>query len=174
MEKEKLLYIGRHAKSSWDFPGRADIDRPLAERGVKDAYNMVQRMIERGEGPQLIISSPANRALHTAVIYARGISLPFSSVWVNEGLYMSGEDKILDIIYGVDNSIDSLMIFGHNPDFTYLANYFLHDPVDNIPTSGLVRLNFRSDKWEGIGKTNLAGYIFDYPKRKWQDGKMKQ
>ena len=166
MAQQRTLYIGRHAKSSWDHPGRADIDRPLAERGLKDAYNMVNRMMERGDRPQMIISSPANRAMHTAIIYARGLKLPLTGFHLNADLYMGGEDIILSTIYGIDNNIDSLMIFGHNPDFTYLANYFLADPIDNIPTSGLVRLDFESDTWEGIRKINLTDYIFDFPKKK--------
>jgi phosphohistidine phosphatase len=166
MAQTRTLYIGRHAKSSWDFPGRADIDRPLAERGVKNAYEMVHRMKERGDEPGMIISSPANRALHTAIIFARGLRIPFSRFLVNDDLYMSGEDIIMDIIYGVDNSVDSLMIFGHNPDFTYLANYFLNVPVNNIPTSGIVKLVFNAAGWEEINKNSLVNHLFDFPKKK--------
>jgi phosphohistidine phosphatase len=96
-------YLGRHAKSSWDFPGRADIDRPLAERGLINAYDMAQRMKKRGDKPQLIISSPANRALHTAIIFAKRAEDTSFRVMVNEDLYMAGEDSILQIIAGTDD-----------------------------------------------------------------------
>lgn len=166
MARNRTLYIGRHAKSSWDHPGRSDIDRPLAERGVKNAYDMAHRMKERGDKPELIISSPANRALHTAIIFARGLRLPFSRFQVNEDLYMSGEETLLNIIFSLDNKIESLMIFGHNPDFTHLANYFLTNHVDNIPTCGLVSLTFNSAGWEEIHKSNLVDFLIDYPKNK--------
>lgn len=166
MVDEKILYIGRHAKSSWDYPGRTDIDRPLAERGVQNAYEMASRMKKSGDKPGLIISSPANRALHTAVIYARELNYAPGQIIINEDLYMGGEDAILQVISLVDDSIDSLMIFGHNPDFTYLANHFLNDRIYNIPTCGIVRLSFNVTKWEDIRRAVLTEHLFDYPKKK--------
>jgi phosphohistidine phosphatase len=166
MAKEKTLFIGRHAKSSWDFPGRSDIDRPLAERGLINAYDMAQRMKKRGDKPQLIISSPANRALHTAIIFARELRIPFSELSVNEGLYMAGEDSILQIIAGTDDKVHSVMIFGHNPDFTYFANYFIHEQIYNIPTCGVVRLTFNVSRWENIHKGKLVDHFFDFPRKK--------
>ncbi|TVR69317.1 MAG: histidine phosphatase family protein [Marinilabiliales bacterium] len=166
MASTKTLYIGRHAKSSWDFPGRADIDRPLAERGLNNAYEMAGRMKERGDKPARIISSPANRALHTAVIFARELKIPLDYLSVNEDLYMAGEDAILQVVARVDDAIDSLMVFGHNPDFTYLANQFVHSQIYNIPTSGVVRLDFDVKSWEDIHRGKLTGHLFDYPKKK--------
>jgi phosphohistidine phosphatase len=164
MAKEKILFIGRHAKSSWDHPERVDIDRPLSERGVQNAYLMAGRMKSRGDMPQHIISSPANRALHTAIIYARELDFPLSGLIVDDDLYMTGERTILKIITGVSNDIDTLMIFGHNPDFTNLANYFLKDRIYNIPTSGIVMLSFGTTDWEKISRSNLADFSFDFPK----------
>ena len=166
MATEKILYIGRHAKSSWDFPGRADIDRPLAERGLSNAYDMAQRMKKRQDKPGLIISSPANRALHTAIIFARELRIPFSELSVNEDLYMAGEDSIFKIISGMDDKVHSVMVFGHNPDFTDFANYFLHDQIYNIPTCGVVRLTFNVSRWENIHRGKLVDHFFDFPKKK--------
>jgi phosphohistidine phosphatase len=165
MPKTRTLYIGRHAKSSWDIPGRDDVDRPLADRGVKDAYEMVRRMKERDEKPEMIISSPASRALHTAIIFARGLRFPFARFRINEDLYMGGEDAVLEVIREVDDNIGSLMIFGHNPDFTYLANYFLTETVNNIPTCGLLKLDFDAAGWMNISKTSLVHYFLDIPKK---------
>ncbi len=166
MATNKTLYIGRHAKSSWDFPGRADIDRPLSERGVENAHEMAKRMLKRGEKPECIISSPANRALHTAVIYVRQLGISFTDLVINEDLYMGGEDSILQIITTLDEHVDSVMIFGHNPDFTHFANVFLHDQIYNIPTSGMVRLTFDVSAWEDIHRGKLSENFFDYPKKK--------
>ena len=166
MEPKKTLYIARHAKSSWDFPGRADIDRPLAERGLNNAYEMARRMKERGDKPARMISSPANRALHTAIIYTRELKIPFEYLSVDENLYMAGEDAILQVIGMVDDAIGSIMVFGHNPDFTYLANHFVHSQIYNIPTSGIVRLEFDVSSWKDIHRGKLIGHLFDYPKKK--------
>ncbi len=166
MAPGKTLYIARHAKSSWDFPGWADIDRPLAERGLKNAYEMARRMKERGDKPARIISSPANRALHTAIIYARELKIPLEYLAVNEDLYMAGENTILQVIAMVDDAVDSLMVFGHNPDFTYLANHFVHSQIYNIPTSGIVQLEFDVSSWEDIHRGKLTGHLFDYPKKR--------
>ena len=166
MTKEKTLYICRHGKSSWDLPNRPDIDRPLAERGLRNAYDMVLRMKNRGHKTDHIISSPANRALHTAIIFARELQFPFYQLEINEDLYMGGDDSVLKVIMGVDNSRNSLMVFGHNPDFTYLANNFLEEQIDNIPTCGLVRMVFNVAGWDEIHRGKLADYLFDYPKKK--------
>jgi phosphohistidine phosphatase len=166
MAKKRTLYVGRHAKSSWDFPAWSDIDRPLAERGLRNAYDMAQRMKYRGEEPWRIISSPANRAMHTAMIYARELRIPMSRFFLNEGLYMSGEDYIMKIISEIDESEESVMIFGHNPDFTYFANNFLKDKINNIPTSGVVKLVFDASDWKEIHRRKLAEFQFDYPKKK--------
>lgn len=166
MEQNRTLFIGRHAKSSWDFPGRNDIDRPLAERGLNNAYEMAYRTKKRGDRPEIIISSPANRALHTAIMFARELKVPFSGFQVDENLYMGGLDSILDIVSGVDNNTCSLMVFGHNPDFTDLANYFLKDHINNIPTCGMVKLVFNANGWENIQKSNLVDSLFDFPKNK--------
>lgn len=166
MVEEKVLYIGRHAKSSWDFPGRADIDRPLAERGLNDAYDMAGRLKKRGHTPGYIISSPANRALHTAIIFARELKVPLSRLEINEDLYMAGEDAVLQAVAGANDSYGSLMVFGHNPDFTYLANHFLQEHLYNIPTCGVVRLVFSVNQWQDIHRGKLMDYSFDYPKKK--------
>jgi phosphohistidine phosphatase len=165
MTKGKVLFIGRHAKSSWDFPERDDIDRPLSERGLVNAYDMAGRMKKRGDVPEYIISSPANRALHTAIIFARELRFPMNRLRVNEEMYMSGEDSILEIITGINDKFGSVMIFGHNPDFTNLANYFLKDQIYNIPTCGLVRMKFEVAEWEKISRSTLTDYFFDYPKK---------
>jgi phosphohistidine phosphatase len=165
MTKGKVLFIGRHAKSSWDFPERDDIDRPLSERGLVNAYDMAARMKKRGDMPEHIISSPANRALHTAIIYARELRFPLNRLRVNEEMYMSGEDSILEIITGLNNKFGAVMIFGHNPDFTNLANYFLKDQIYNIPTCGIVRMHFEVDEWAKVSRSTLADYLFDFPKK---------
>ena len=161
----KHLYIVRHGKSDRDFVDVPDYDRPLKERGIVDSYKMASVLVQKKVSPQLFISSPAIRALHTATIFARIFKYPLKKIIVNETLYMSSENKYLEIIKDTDDSIDSLMIFGHNPSFTDLANYFLHNKIEEIPTSGVVGVKFENDSWKNIAKFKPIEYFFDYPKK---------
>jgi len=161
----KQLYIVRHAKSSWDYEDINDIDRPLCTRGIKDATTMAGRLKSRGQIPSLMISSPACRALHTATIFAKVLKFPCEQMIIVEKFYQGGIHEILNILEKVDEQNSSVMIFGHNPDFTMLANHFLKYPVDNVPTAGVVALNFSSGIWKDIKKLKPESEYFDFPKK---------
>jgi len=165
MENQKQLHIIRHGKSSWDFDEISDIDRPLSPRGVNNAYMMARRLKDNGIIPDLIISSPANRALYTAVIFARVMEIPWNKIDINENIYMGYSEDILRILEKIDNKYSSVFIFGHNPTFTVLANHFLAEQVDNIPTAGMVGLTFSLSGWNEVAKTRPDSEYFDYPKK---------
>jgi phosphohistidine phosphatase len=160
---EKTLFVVRHAKSSWDYPAVSDIDRPLKERGIKDAYEMANRIVKKAYLPDSIISSPALRALHTAIIFSRVLDFPAEDIIINQDLYLSEADHILSVITATDKSIKSLMIFGHNPGFTELVNYLTELEIDNLPTSGLVMIRFQTELWKGISKKCHIVEYFDFP-----------
>jgi len=161
----KTLHIARHAKSSWDYDDISDIDRPLNTRGINSAYLMARRFAEKKQLPDLLITSPANRALYTAVIYARVLKLSWDTIVLNENIYMGYVEEIEQIIESTDNKHDSIMLFGHNPTFTVLANHFVKDQIDNIPTAGIVSLTFKENSWENIGNAKPRQVDFDYPKK---------
>jgi phosphohistidine phosphatase len=161
----KILYITRHGKSFWDFEGIADIDRPLSIRGVNNAYLMAERLKAKGLIPELLISSPAIRALHTAEIFIRTLGVDWSSLEINDKLYFGYTNEILEAILHLDNRYSSVMIFGHNPSFTQLANTLLLNPVDNIPTAGMITLVFPVNKWTELRDTKPQSEDFDYPKK---------
>jgi phosphohistidine phosphatase len=165
MNAVKKLFIFRHGKSSWDSVVD-DIDRPLTERGVSDSYEMAKRMVERGEVPERILSSPANRALHTAVIMSRIWNLPEEAINLRADLYLPEIKDIHHVVLDVPDSVDAVAIFGHNPAFTEFANMYLSDKVDNIPTAGVVILAFASDTWRTIQSATVQTEYFDFPKRK--------
>jgi len=161
----KILHIARHAKSSWDFEEISDIDRPLNPRGLNSAYLMAKRFGERNVLPDLVLTSPANRALYTAVIFARVLNLSWDKVVMDEKIYMGYADDIIHIVESIDNKHNNIMIFGHNPTFTDLANHFLDNRIDNIPTAGIVSLTFKENSWNTIGTAKPQKHYFDYPKR---------
>jgi len=162
----KKLLIVRHGKSDWSEEELEDIDRPLKLRGVNNAYNMANRLLNKKIIPEYVISSPANRALHTAVIFMSVINIPYKQITISNKLYFSSINAILEEIYKTDNNISSIMLFGHNPTFTNFANSFMNNQIDNIPTSGVVILHFNVEKWKAINTNNLCEEYFDYPKKK--------
>lgn len=163
MSGEKNLFIVRHSKSSWDYPGIADIDRNLTEKGISNAYVMAKRTLVQKKLPEAIVSSPAIRALHTAIIFSGVFDIPSGEINIEKELYLASSAEILELISGWDNSLESIMIFGHNPGFTDLANCLSTLNIENVPTTGLVQLKFKTDTWKGINKNCLSGEFIDFP-----------
>jgi phosphohistidine phosphatase len=161
----KHLYIVRHAKSSWDYEDISDIDRPLSIRGIRDASVMAGRLKSNGDIPTLMISSPACRAIHTATIFARIFKFPTENIMIAEKIYPGNINDILKILENIEEHHSSVMIFGHNPAFTELANYFLKYPVDNVPTAGVVTLNFSVDSWKDLRESKAKSELVDFPKK---------
>ncbi len=163
MVSSKTLIIVRHGKSSWDYESLADIDRPLKERGVRDAFDMAGRMKKQGLIPQRIITSSAIRAIHTAIIFSRILEVFKEKIIICEELFHADASEIVNIIGTTPADIDSLMIFGHNPGFTRLVNILSNLSISNLPTSGMVLLVFNTDNWKRIGRNNLIDEKFDFP-----------
>ncbi len=163
MNSFKYLYIVRHGKSIQDYGNISDIDRPLKERGINDGYKMAERLLVQNKIPEKIISSSAVRALHSATIFARTLNFPYNEIVVEEGFYLAGINIVLDIIKQTEDIINSLMIFGHNPTFTDLANYFLKNKIDNIPTTGIVVLKLELNSWSEIDQAKTIESFFYYP-----------
>ena len=163
---ERKLFIIRHGKSSWDHHGLDDIDRPLAERGILNAEGMAKRLANMGLIPELLVSSPASRALNTALIMARFWMLKPSALQIHEPLYDAYISNIEKVVAGIPSKIQSLAIFGHNPSWTAYANEFLSHSLDNLPTAGVVVVTLESDSWKGIGLHQVKATHVDYPKKK--------
>ncbi|MDF1574658.1 MAG: histidine phosphatase family protein [Bacteroidales bacterium] len=163
---ERKLFIIRHGKSSWDHEGLADIDRPLASRGTRNAGEMAARLLALNLVPELILSSPASRALNTALLMSKVWELAPGSLQIHESLYSAGTGEIEQVIAGVPPEIRKLAVFGHNPSFTLFANQFLASPLDNLTTAGVVVVTLDSESWSGIGRRDVREAHVDYPKRR--------
>ncbi len=160
----KRLYLVRHAKSSWEEPGGSDIERPLLEKGIKRTQKVICFLKDRGVKIDLMISSPAERAFQTALLIARGTGYQEDKIMVDRKIYDGYYDRILDLIYATSNEVDSLMIIGHNPTITNLANLFLHPGVELLPTTGTVCISFDTKKWESIPSVDPVSEFIIYPK----------
>lgn len=164
MTEVRTLFIVRHAKSSWELEEISDIDRPLKLKGIRDAYDMARRVKINHEIPDLIISSPANRALHTAIIFTGVLEVKHSHLKVDERLYGSGIGVIRKVLSEQDSSLKSIMIFGHNPDFSELATVLSGNEFIEMPTCGVFRISFKTGDWKSISSETAIENQLDYPK----------
>tara|TARA_R110000796_G_scaffold35017_3_gene90229 strand:+ start:214524 stop:214991 length:468 start_codon:yes stop_codon:yes gene_type:complete len=139
----------RHGKSSWDF-SVSDRDRPLEERGISDAHLIASELENLNIKIEASYSSPANRALHTAMIVLRALNFPFSKFHISNDLYDFSGESVVQFVKDLDDKIETVLIFGHNHAFTQIVNAFGNSYIENVPTAGLVQLNFEVDKWSDI------------------------
>ena len=162
----KTLFIVRHAKSSWDNPILSDFERPLNDRGKKDAPRMGKRLKEKDIVVELMLSSPARRAVSTCKRIAEVLSYPEEKIRLEDKLYHATEDKMLDVIHGFKDQVDNVMIFGHNPGLTDFVNSLANGHISNVPTCGVVACNFFVDSWKDIDWGKGTIIFYDYPKNK--------
>ena len=160
----KTLFLIRHGKSSWDDPSLMDKERPLKKRGKKDALIMADWLNNQKEKPELFVSSPAKRAFSTATRIAKILNINDLEIRQDEGLYFNGTGKILDVIRKTNKDINSLCVFGHNPDITLLANQFEGEPILNVPTTGAVKIAFNVKSWKDIQVKSGVLKAFEFPK----------
>ena len=160
----KTLYLVRHAKSSWKNADLGDMKRPLNARGKNDAPKMGKMLKKRKEFPELIISSPAKRAMDTAKKIAKELKYASRKIKKNEMLYMADIEEYDNIIKKVKKSIKRLMLVSHNFGLTLFANYLTGRDLVNIPTAGIVRIDFNITKWKEIKNAKGELGFFIYPK----------
>jgi phosphohistidine phosphatase len=158
----KTLIILRHGKSSWDDHKLRDFDRPLKNKGRRRTQLIADYLNQHDLKPQLIVSSPALRAIDTARIAANGLGYELSEIVQNEALYFVTTEKYFEALYAAPDNINTLMIVGHNPMITDFCNSFIEHPVDNIPTSGMCVVSFDTEKWQDIhsAKPQLLHLVF--------------
>ena len=155
MESKKIVII-RHAKSSWEF-NLPDQERPLSDRGIKDAGIVSNYLKENFEIPDIVYSSPAKRALNTCHIFLSVLNISRDKLAVVSELYDFDGNKVINFMKSLNNKYKNVMIFGHNHAFTSISNIFGDKFIDNLPTSGVVVINFNTNDWKKIdkGKTEL-------------------
>ncbi len=162
----KKLYLLRHAKSSWGDAGLKDFNRPLNKRGLEDAPMIGKRLHEADpQPPDLIMSSPAKRAATTARLIADEIGYPTDDIRFHAGLYLASVPDLLDILHETEDSIDKLMVVGHNPGLTDLTVYLTDYLIDNMPTCGVFCIEVLGESWQALGRRCGKVTYFDYPEK---------
>jgi len=161
----KNLFLVRHAKSDWSVSGQKDIDRELNGRGRSDAPKMGRKLYEMEAKPEIIISSPAARARFTAELISEQLKFDTDKIIYNEDLYEASVRTLLGAINGIEDRYSRVMIFGHNPGLTFLAEALTKKEIGNIPTCGIVHLEFAIGSWQEVsgGTGELKSFI--YPKK---------
>ena len=162
----KTLTILRHAKSSWSDSSLPDHDRPLNARGERDAPMMAGRLRLAGIRPSLILCSSATRARATAKEIAKEISYPLEFLQREKALYHASANALLGVLAEQDVGFNSILIVGHNPGLTDLANFLVPDLTDNLPTCGFVSVEVDRDDWDFSNVEGVELAAYDYPKRR--------
>jgi len=148
----KTLYIVRHAKSSWKYEGIGDIDRPLKKRGIEDAYLISKILKEKITRPDVFVSSSANRALHTGIIFTDTFSYPLANLKISRSLYSFSDGYLIKTVKALDDSFDSAIIFSHDHGINSFVNKFGSKGIDHVPTCGVVGIQFKTKHWKNIKK----------------------
>ena len=165
----KTLILVRHAKSDWGNPGLDDFDRPLNERGKKDAPVMAQRLLDKKIKIDVFIASPAKRAAKTAKIFAETFKQKKDDIIFKEKLYLAEPSAIFSVIADADNDFKTVAVFSHNYGITDFANQLTDARIDNIPTCGVFAIKIHSDTWSDFREAKKEFWFFDYPKAGRQD-----
>lgn len=165
----KQLILVRHAKSSWKEPQLDDHDRTLNKRGKRDAPFMAGILKKRKVKPDKMLSSSAVRAFTTASIFAKELGFDKHRIEKQKELYLAELEDWLQCIKSLEDDAATVIIFGHNPGITWLANYLSDVVVDNVPTCGVCGIGFSFDHWSEVEAGNGKQLFFEYPKLYFKD-----
>jgi len=160
----KHLLLVRHAKSSWDDFSIKDFDRPLNERGKKDAPMMAKRLLKRDIMIDAFISSPAKRARKTAEAFVKEYKSNKDQLIFLDDLYLAGPSAFAEVIKNTNDRYHTIAIFSHNEGITQFANSLTDTRTDNIPTSGVFAVKVKSKHWSDFADVKKDFWFFDYPK----------
>jgi phosphohistidine phosphatase len=161
----KTLYLIRHAKSSWKYPNLDDFERPLNKRGRKSAPIMGKILKKLKVTPDLVLSSPANRAAMTARIIAASINYPLENIRYSEAIYEFSESALIHVVKQIDDAVNKAMVVGHNPAINGIANYIADQSRSNIPTCGVFCVELDISSWTKISEHCGKLKFFEFPKK---------
>lgn len=160
----KKIILIRHGKSAWDYPELTDHERPLAERGLRDVPEMAARLKEKGFFPDLILSSTAVRAAHTAELIAEGLGINHGQIRFQDNLYHSSAGLLQKVLQGQDDQHELIFLVGHNPGMNELI-WHLGGDMENLPTSGMFGFTILDHRWMNVKPEYAKPWFFDYPKK---------
>lgn len=161
----RTLTLIRHAKSNWNDDAVSDFNRPLNECGRAAAPAMGQRLRELGVSFDLIVSSPALRAITTAQVLAESLGYPRDIVVKNIRLYAADRTVLLDVVQQLPDNTPGVALVGHNPGLTEFCNYLCGEHIDNLPTCAVARIVFDIDAWQAVYRDGGRLTLYEYPRK---------
>ena len=165
----KTIYLVRHAAAAKGKPKSLDMKRVLSKKGRKEAVKMAKKLKKNGMSPDLLISSPAKRAIQTARVFAKAVKYPKDKILLNKTLYeannASSNETLLEDVRSMDDQYQSVIIFGHDPLLTEFARYLCKDFTEALPGCAVVRFDFQNISWSKITAGRGILKFFDYPNR---------
>jgi len=159
----KTVYIVRHGKAVPASANVADADRLLTDTGVARTWKVAQFMAESKPVIDHIIASPAERAFTTALIIADKLGIQAAKVVAEEKLFTGDDSDAIELMAALDDSVNSVMIVGHNPVITMLANHFASPKLDSLPTTGVVSVHLDTEKWVDLKKAKVIQNFTVWP-----------
>ena len=155
----KNLILVRHAKSSWKH-NVIDHERPLKKRGFNDADLISKKFKEININIDLVLSSDAMRAKTTANIFVTNLNIDDNIFYLKHDLYDFSGNDLVKVVKSCDNSINNLMIFGHNHAITDFVNTFGNIHIENVPTCGVTIISFKIESWKNLNKGTTIKTLF--------------
>lgn len=164
---QRTLVMIRHAKSSWANPLQSDFDRPLNERGKREAPEMAEKLKQAGIAPDLVICSKAKRTRQTAKRICEVLGYDLVNVRWEEKLYHCIPSVFEELLYEVDDKVKTVFIIAHNPGITEFVNHLSHDfSIDNMPPCGVACSRFEAEEWNRFPLVDKTVFLFEYPDKK--------
>lgn len=141
----KQLILVRHANAASEDVNVADMDRPLSERGHDDAQQVAKRLRDKDLKLDALISSPANRAITTARLMAEFLGFTKSQIIEDHRIFENTVDDLMNVITETADTVETLMLVGHNPALSSLAAYLTNDSAVSLSTCSVLSLNSESN-----------------------------
>jgi len=160
----KYLTLVRHAKSSWKHDGLADIDRPLNSRGKASAPMMGKVLKQKDISFDVVFSSPAKRAYKTAKLICNELSYPQQNIIQHVDLYTASVDSLYSFLQQYGNEHQHIALVGHNPTITEFASELSGKYINNVPTCGIIAIEFSFHHWKDIAPATGKIIYFDVPR----------
>lgn len=158
----KELLVIRHAKSSWQNPWEDDFDRPLNDRGRRDAPFMADEILKRGVSIDALVTSDANRAVSTCAYFAT--AYPGVPIIKESRLYQANVKSFFEVIQNLPDAYQSVALFSHNTGLTDFVNKLSKVRVDIVPTCGIYGVKSDIECWAEFKNGKKAFWFFDFPK----------
>jgi len=160
----KTLFLIRHAKSDWTIDGLLDIDRPLNSRGYTDAHTMSMLLKKQEIVPDIIITSPAVRAISTALIFSRNLNFNPSEIIIDKILYETSVNSYSGVVSRIESKNKIVLLFGHNPIISDFATLLVPSFTNEISTCGIVAIQKQVKSWDQFIAAKAQKMYYDFPK----------